>query len=111
MIGERAGDGHALLLAAGKLVGRVVGAVAEADGFQRLQRPLALALAVQPLARVKHRQLDVFQGGRARKQVEALKDEADFLIADVGQFVAVELRNINARRKNTFRPWAGRDSR
>ena len=60
LVGERAGDGHALLLAAGKLVGRVVAALGEADGLKRLQRPLVLAGAFEPLAPVKHRQLDVF---------------------------------------------------
>ena len=45
---------------------------------------------------VKHRQLDVFQRGGAREQVEALEDEADLLVADVGQLVAVERRNVHA---------------
>ena len=37
---ERARDRHALLLTAGQLVGVVVGAVAEADGRQHLDRAL-----------------------------------------------------------------------
>ena len=45
---------------------------------------------------VEHRHLDVFQRRRAGKQVEALKDKADFLVAHIGQLVAVEGGNVNA---------------
>ena len=36
-------------------------------------------------------QLDVVQRGGAGKQVEGLEDEADFLVADAGQLIVVEL--------------------
>ena len=39
LVDQRPGDGDALLLAAGKLVGPVAHAIAQADGFQRLLRP------------------------------------------------------------------------
>ena len=45
---------------------------------------------------VKHRHLDIFQRRRARKQVETLKDKADFFIADIGERIAVERGNVNA---------------
>ena len=96
LVGERAGDGDALLLAAGKLVRLVVGAVGQADRVQRLQGPLALARSGQALAGVEHRQFDILQRGGAGQQVEALEDEADLLVADVGQFVAAELRDVDA---------------
>ena len=41
VVDERAGDGDALLLAAGELVGIMVGAVRQADDFEAVQRPLA----------------------------------------------------------------------
>ena len=41
-------------------------------------------------AGVDQRQLDVVQGGGAGQQVEGLEDEADFLVADAGQFVVVQ---------------------
>ena len=106
LIGERAGDGHTLLLTAGKLIGRVVSAFTEADGRQRLQGPLALAFAGQALAGVEHRQFDIFQSGRAREQIKALKNKPDFLIADVGQLVAIELRNVNVVEQVTALRWA-----
>jgi len=48
------------------------------------------------VAVVKHRHLDIFQGGSPREQVEALKDEADLFIADVGERIPVKRGNINA---------------
>ena len=90
LVDQRAGDGHALLLAAGELVrdggprGRARPTVSE-----RLQGPLALLVAPADGARVEHRQLDVLQRRGARQQVEPLEDEADLLVADVGQLVAV----------------------
>ena len=41
-------------------------------------------------AGVDQRQLDVVQGGGAGQQVEGLKDEADFFVADARQFVVVQ---------------------
>ena len=45
---------------------------------------------------VQHRELDVFERSRAREEVEALKNETEFLVSDVGELVLVQLRNINA---------------
>ena len=36
-------------------------------------------------------QLDIVQRGGAGEQVEGLEDEADFLVADAGEFVVVQL--------------------
>ena len=41
-------------------------------------------------AGVDQRQFDVVQRGGAGQQVERLEDEADFLVADAGQFVVIE---------------------
>ncbi len=90
VVDQRAGDGHALALAAGKLVGLVVHALFQVHLPQGLLGPL------QPLggghAGIDQRQLDVVQRGGARQQVEGLEDEADFLVADAGQLVVASSR-------------------
>ena len=75
LLDQGAGDGDALLLAAGQLGGQVPGPVAQADLGQRP------ASALPPLAR-RHaerdqRGLDVLLGGQGRDEVEGLEDEAD----------------------------------
>ena len=98
-VDQRPRDRHALLLAAGQLVGKVVGAVAEADGLERRagapcrSRRLERAAAV-----VEQRQLDVVERARARQQVEALEDEADLLVADARQIVARQPRHVAPSR-------------
>ena len=96
LVDQGAGDGDALLLAAGKLVGVMVGARAEADEFERAQGALLLLARLDAMAVVKHRHLDVFQRRRAREQVETLEDEADFFVADIRQRIPVERGNVNA---------------
>ena len=83
------GDGHALLLAARELARLVVDAVAEADTLQRLGGEAA---GIEPATAtvVQQRQLDVAQGRGARQQVEALEDEADLQITDIGQRILVQ---------------------
>src|SRR5438067_2130237 len=83
---ERAGDGDALLLAAGKLVGAVLDSIAEADGLEGL---LCVATAVPPAgAGVDEGELDVFEGGEAWEELEGLEDEADQLIANAREGTA-----------------------
>jgi hypothetical protein len=76
--GERAGDGHALLLAAGELRGEVLHARGEADFLQRVLD------AVAPLGRgeaaVAQRHVDVVEEVEVRDEVEALEDEAKLLV-------------------------------
>ena len=75
---QRAGNGHALLLAAGELVGMMVRAVGEPHRVERRHRAFApLGRLDDALARVEQRQLDVLERRGARQQVEALEDEAD----------------------------------
>ena len=80
---QRPGDGHALLLAAGELVGVVVHAVGKAHALQHLLRAL-LALAGRH-ARVDQRQLHVLLGRHPGQQLGVLEDEAHLLAADAGQ--------------------------
>ena len=69
----------------------MVGAVRQAHDLERLQAPLARLARRGVLVAVEHRQLHVLQGGGAGEQVEALEDEADLLVADIGEFVPVQL--------------------
>ncbi len=88
-VDEGAGDGYALTLAAGELVGLVVHARVEAyvgEGFLGALDALGGGGAV-----VDEGQLDVVEGGGAGQKVEGLEDEADFLVADAGELVVVEL--------------------
>ena len=96
LVHQRAGDGDALLLAAGKLVGMMVGALAEADQFERVHGAFVLLVRLDAVAVVKHRHFDIFQRRGARQQVETLENKADFFVADIRQRVAVERGNVNA---------------
>ena len=91
---QRAGDGDALALAAGQLVGPVMDPVGQADVAQGLQRHLPPFLGGH--AGVDQGQLDVAQRVGARQQVEGLEDEADLLVADLRQLVVVHLAHLDA---------------
>ena len=84
VVGEGAGDGDALLFAAGEIGGAAVGFGFEADlGEQFLGADAALAAG--EAAEFEHREGDVFFGGEFRQQEMELKDEADGLIAHGGE--------------------------
>ena len=87
-VDQGAGDGDALPLAAGELVGLVIHARFEADIGQRLLG--ALNALGGRRAVVDQRQLHVVQRSGAGKQIECLEDEADFLVANAGQLIVVE---------------------
>ena len=94
LVDEGAGDGDALALAAGELVGLVHHAGAEVDGLEDgfgAGDALGGGGAV-----VDEGQLDVVQRGGAGEQVEGLEDEADLLVADAGELVVVELGDVVA---------------
>ena len=73
---QRPGDGHPLLLSAGKLIGIGVGLVGQTDLFQQGPRLLLRLLPVPP----QHMDLrirEVFQNGEMGKQVEALEHQPE----------------------------------
>ena len=78
-VGEGAGDGDALLFAAGQFVGLVEHALGEADGFEQAGGAEA-AVAAGDLGQ-DHGRLDVFHGIERGQEVEALEDEADAVAA------------------------------
>jgi hypothetical protein len=94
LVHEGPRDGHPLLLAAGELVGSVVGAAAQPDRLEEGAGP-AMALGGWPVFPVVDEgQLHVLEGGRPGQQVEALEDEADRPIAQDGAAIAVEARHV-----------------
>ncbi len=93
-VDQGAGDGDALLLAAGEFVGAVVGAVAQADALQRRAGAAQALLAGQP--GVHQRQGDLFDSRGARQQVELLEDEADAAAADARLGVVGQLTDVFA---------------
>jgi hypothetical protein len=74
VVDERTGDRHALALAAGQLVGKVVGAVGDADELQRLHG--AAACRCGTVARNEQRQLDVLDRRQHGDEVVELKHES-----------------------------------
>src|SRR5688572_14224758 len=88
---ERARNGEALALAAGKLGRAMAGAVAEPHPLERFPRtavPLGSADA-----RIDERHLDVSQRALPRQQGKCLEHEADLAIPDFRQLKLRQLRN------------------
>src|ERR1044072_7325265 len=94
MVNERPRDGHTLALTTGKFVWFVRHPLGEIDCLQRLLRHLVALRRAD--AAVDQRQFDVVQSCRAREQVERLKDEADFLIANAREFIVVHIGDVLA---------------
>src|SRR3982074_1618666 len=99
---QRAGDGNALLLAARELVGQVAGAFQQTDRFERGHRAL---FALQVVARVDQRHLDVVNRARARNQVVGLEHEADLSIPNPGELVVGQCRPVVAIEDVASRRW------
>ena len=96
-IDQGAGDGDALLLAAGKLAGRIALAIAEAEKLQRRARPFdAHGAALRPRGGVVERQADILEGAGAGQEVEALEYEAEAFAADAGEVRLAQRRDIDA---------------
>jgi hypothetical protein len=91
---QGAGHGHALLLAAGELVGPVVGAPFQADLVQPFGRPRFGR--GRPHAVEGDGQGGVLQRVEHRDEVEELEDEADAAAADFGQLGVRQVAQVVA---------------
>ncbi|MNF61755.1 hypothetical protein D3C84_434150 [compost metagenome] len=91
---QGAGDGYALLLAAGELVGSVLQALAQAQAGE--QGGGALAALLGRGAGIDGGDLDVFPRRGRGNQVVALEDEAERLAAQPGELVVVEVGDVLA---------------
>src|SRR4026208_128295 len=94
MIHERASDRDALSLTARELVGFVSHALSQVYGLERLLRHFMSLRRAD--ATVNQRQFDVVQRRSAREQIEGLKNETDFLVANACELVVVHLRDVLA---------------
>ena len=102
-------DGDPLHLTPGQLRRLVLHAVGEADPLEELLDPLP-----PPAGRhsaEEERQLDVLERGDLGEQVEVLKDESDSPVADVGQLIAREPRDVLPGQPVAARARRYRDSR
>jgi len=94
-IDQRAGNCHALLLPAGHLTALVVHPIGEADGLQCRQRAAPACRRGNPRV-IQQWQFDVLEGRRPGQQVEALEDEANFVIPHERELIPGESGNIAA---------------
>src|SRR5712675_1266811 len=91
LVDQRACDGYALLLSAGKLRGKMSQAIAQADSLQRFASLPLVRHTVKILG--EH---NVFDGGQIGDQMKLLKDEADFLGAVADHFAFAQLCQVDA---------------
>src|SRR5437879_7194338 len=75
---DGAGDGYALLLSSGELFRQMVNSVSQANQRERSHHMIATLILVQ--FGQQKRQLDIFEGGENRDQIECLEDVADVAI-------------------------------
>ena len=97
LLHERPRDRDALLLAARELARHVTGAIAEADGRERVERPPpSLVRAGTPSGASA---VSTFSCARERRdQVEALEHEADLLRTDAAELAIGQVRQLRRRR-------------
>ena len=79
---EGARQRHALLLAAGKLGGAMVEAIAQANLLEQIARAVD---GWRVIVRYQRRHQDVLEHGTLRQQAVVLKDESDCLVTECGQ--------------------------
>jgi len=91
MIDQRSRDGHALLLAARKVRGKMLQAVPQANASQGFGGLFLIGNAVEIL-----RQHDVFKRREIRYEMELLENETDFIGAITGQLSLTELADLHA---------------
>src|SRR5258705_3191477 len=101
---ERAGDRDALALAPRQLIGTVADAGRQPEPLEQRERTGA-TLPTRYSATVLERQRDILLDREPRHQVERLKDEADFAIADLGQPLARQCADVLTVESIAARGW------
>jgi hypothetical protein len=96
VLGDAAGDGHPLLLAAGEFRGPLAQLVLQAHFHQCVDGPLAGDLA--GVALVFQDDLDLLLGGERREQVEALEDEAAVVQPEAVQLAGAQAPEVLVQR-------------
>ena len=92
VVEEGAGDGYALLLPAGELVGHLVGLCSHSHGFEDLRDPGIYAGALLPAGGPQDKLKVVFHGA-VREQLEVLENHAKFT-PKVGDVLAAEFPEV-----------------
>ena len=85
---EGTGEGGSLELSTGKLVGAMVGAVGELDGFKEIVRTVT-SRGVHTSGEEEGEE-NVFLNRKGGEEVEELKNESDFKASEGGQFIVVK---------------------
>ena len=106
MIDQRARHGHALLLAAGKLRGKMLDAIGETHANER-RTSLGFVCGAVKILREHH----VFERGEIRHEMKLLEDESDFLGAETREPAFIEARDVGAIHDALARTWACRGRR
>ena len=88
LVDEGTGEGSSLELSTGELVGAMVGAVGELDGFKEIVRTVT-GRGVHTSGEEEGEE-NVFLNRKGGEKVKELKNEADFKASEGGQFVVVE---------------------
>ena len=91
---DGAGDGDALLLAAGHLRGLVFAAVGQTDALEGLDGHLVPVVDAEAL--IDQRQLDILLHGERLNEVVLLEDESDLLVADARELGIAQLAHIRS---------------
>ncbi|MCY1297066.1 hypothetical protein D9M70_464910 [compost metagenome] len=95
IVGQCAGHGHALALAARKLVWPFVEMIGKAECCKQIARPLA-HLVPAKATELAHGDLDILAGSEFRQQEMELEDEADIGKPRGGPFVLVHPGRVAA---------------
>ena len=106
VLGQGAGDGDALLLAARELVGKNIAPVGQADALQQVEGAGGDVASTRPASSAG--QADVLEHGEGGDQVEELEDEAEVVAPEQGALALAEAGDGNARRCRCRRCWACR---
>ena len=92
IVSQSAGDGHALLFAAGEMAARPAQFVAQANGFQQLGGAFA-HLPSDKLPKLAHRDHHIFLRREILHQEMELKNEADEFASLMRQLIIAQVRN------------------
>src|SRR5579872_137871 len=101
IVDQGASNAHTLLLAPGKLRGKVMRAFLESYALQRIESFLLIRHGVEVL-----REHDIFKRGQVRDQVELLEDESDLFRPNAIQFRCRNVRDILAVQPDFAGTWA-----
>jgi len=97
-VNEGAGDGDALLFAAGELRGSGVGAVLDAHAFEEVLDAFP-ALGMGNADQLEG-EFDVFENGQGGEEVEELEDGADLGASESGETLGIELGELGGADAN-----------